>query len=244
MLEGQVALVTGGASGIGEACVRQLATLGAKVAVADRSLEMAEAVARSIGANAIAVAADVAREEDCGHMVSETLRAFGRLDIAVNNAGVGNPNRVPVAELKYEEWRYILGINLDGVFLSMRAEIPAMLERGGRIVNMASIMGSVATINAASYVTAKHGVVGVTKAAALDYAANNILINAVGPAFVDTAMFANRTPEQRSATEKLHPLGRVATSEEVAAVVCFLASPQASFITGAYYPVDGGYLAA
>mgnify|MGYP001398981234 CR=1 FL=1 len=241
-LEGKVAIVTGGASGIGAACTRVLAASGVSVMIADRNLPLAEAPAEELGAAAVEV--DVADEESCQRMVAATEKQFGRLDIAVNNAGVGNPDRSRIADLAYATWLNIVNINLNGVFLSIKAEVPAMLRGGGgSIVNIASIMGCVAVEGAASYVSAKHGVVGLTKAAALDYAPDGIRENAVGPGFVDTPMLSNRTPEQRAALDAAHPLGRIATAEEIANVVAFLASPDAAFVTGAYYTADGGYAA-
>ncbi len=243
-LASQVALVTGGGSGIGEACAKALAAGGAQVLVADISLESAQRVAREIGSSADACAADVAAEAQCDAMVAFALERFGRLDIAINNAGVGNKDRSHVADLSTASWRKVLDVNLDGVFFSMRAEIRAMqASGGGAIVNIASVMGSVAVEGASAYVAAKHGVVGLTKAAALDHAADGIRVNAVGPGYVDTAMFADRTDEQRAEVSTRHPLGRIARPEEIAAMVVWLASPVASFATGGYYPVDGGYLA-
>jgi NAD(P)-dependent dehydrogenase (short-subunit alcohol dehydrogenase family) len=241
---GRVALVTGGATGIGEACARALAAAGASVVIADLALDAAQAVASSIGSNAAAIVANVTDEAACCEMVAFAVARFGRLDIAVNNAGIGNKDRSRVADLPASSWRKVMDTNLDGVFFSIKAEIPAMIASGGgSIINMASVMGAVAVECGSAYVTAKHGVIGLTKATALDYAADNIRCNAVGPGYVDTPMLADRTDEQRAEIAGRHPLNRIATPADVAAMVTFLASPAASFVTGAYYPVDGGYLA-
>lgn len=243
-LTGKVALVTGAGSGIGEACARALAAAGARVVVSDIAADAAQRVAGEIGAAAAACAADVAIDTQCDAMVGYTLERFGRLDIAVNNAGVGNKDRSHVGDLATASWRKVLGVNLDGVFFSMRAEIRAMKAGGGgAIVNIASVMGAVAVECGSAYVAAKHGVVGLTKAAALDHAGDGIRVNAVGPGYVDTAMFADRTAEQRAEVGARHPLGRIARPDEIAAMVVWLASPAASFATGSFYPIDGGYLA-
>jgi NAD(P)-dependent dehydrogenase (short-subunit alcohol dehydrogenase family) len=241
-LTGKVALVTGGAAGIGEACARALAAAGASVVIADREIAVAQKVAVSIGG--LAIETDVSDEDSCRAMVAFAVQNYGRLDIAVNNAGVGNKDRSRVADLPASSWRKVLDTNLDGVFFSVKAEIPAMIASGGgTIINMASVMGAVAVECGSAYVTAKHGVIGLTKAAALDHAADNIRVNAVGPGYVDTPMLADRTEEQRAEIAARHPLNRIATPEDIAAMVLFLASPAAAFVTGAYYPVDGGYLA-
>jgi NAD(P)-dependent dehydrogenase (short-subunit alcohol dehydrogenase family) len=239
----RVALITGGASGIGAACARTLARSGVFIVIADQSLDTAAAVAKEIDSTAAAVQVDVSDEASCRRMVEFTIEKFGRLDVAVNCAGLGNPDRSRVGELTFESWRRLMSVNLDGVFLSMKAEIAAMLGGGGSIINISSVMGTVAVAGACAYIASNPGVVGLTKAAALDYAKDGIRVNAVAPGYVDTPMLANRSEAQRAEIASRHPLGRIAAPEEIAAVVAFLASSESSFVSGAYYTVDGGYTA-
>ena len=236
-------LVTGGGAGIGAACARRLAQRGHLVAIADQSLEAAQRLANELGPNALAIQADVSSEEDCGRMIEETLRVFGRCDFAVNNAGTGNADKSLLADVSTSEWRRLMSVNLDGMFYSLKAEIPAMLNEGGSIVNISSVMGSVATQGAGAYVASKHAVVGLTRAAALDYADAGIRVNAVGPGYVETPMLTGRSSDQLAEISARHPLNRLGSPEEIASLVAFLASDDSSFITGAYYMADGGYTA-
>jgi NAD(P)-dependent dehydrogenase (short-subunit alcohol dehydrogenase family) len=245
-LKGKVALVTGGGSGIGEACAIMLARQGAKVAVLDQNIEAAERVTEQIkssGGQANALRVDVSDELQVSAALDQVISQFGGLHIAVNNAGIGG-DQAPTAEQTVAGWRKVLSVNLDGVFFCMRNEIPAMIKSGGgSIINMASILGQVGYANAAGYVAAKHGVVGLTKSAALEYATSRIRVNSVGPGFIKTPLLSAVPQEALEPIAQLHALKRLGESKEVAALVTFLASNDASFITGNYYAVDGGYLA-
>lgn len=241
---GKVAIVTGGASGIGAAIVRDLARRGARVVVADYDLEGAAALAAEAGPGVVACRVDTADPEQVAAMVDFAVDECGRLDLAVNNAGIGGAS-APVGETALDDWRRVIDVNLHGVFYGLRYQIPAMLRAGGgAIVNMASILGAVGWRGSAGYVAAKHAIVGLTRAAALDYATRGIRVNAVGPAFIATPLIEDAMDkEARKALVGLHPVGRLGTAEEVAALTNFLLSDAASFITGSYHAIDGGYLA-
>ncbi|CAB4538947.1 unannotated protein [freshwater metagenome] len=241
--ESKVAVVTGGGSGIGAACVQLLVERGAKVLVADVDPVAAEKVASQFPDSARPFAVDVSDPQRCELMVQRAIDTWGGLHIAVNNAGIGGEQN-PIGSYSVEGWRSVLSVNLDGVFYCMRAEIPAMIESGGgSIVNMSSILGSVGFPAAGAYVSAKHGVVGLTRAAALDHAAQSIRVNAVGPGFIDTPLLSHLSPEMKAGLSGMHPRGQMGTSREVAELVAFLASDRAANITGSYYTVDGGYTA-
>jgi NAD(P)-dependent dehydrogenase (short-subunit alcohol dehydrogenase family) len=245
--EGGVALVTGAASGIGRTVAQFYAREGARVVVSDVDEKAGmETVAfiREANGDALFVKADVSSPIDCQSLVQKTVDTYGKLDYACNNAGIGGETNL-VADYSVEGWQKVIDINLSGIFYSMKYEIGAMLETGGAIVNMASILGQVGFANSSAYVAAKHGMVGLTKNAALEYARQGIRVNAVGPAFIKTPMIAalEEDPETLEQLVSLHPIGRLGTPEEVAELVIWLSSEKASFVTGSYYPVDGGYLA-
>jgi NAD(P)-dependent dehydrogenase (short-subunit alcohol dehydrogenase family) len=244
---GKVALVTGAASGIGAAIARLLASSGAKVLVADLDAAGARDVTAGIlgsGGTASAIEVNVADAIEVEAMVETATHTYGALHLAVNNAGIGGPS-APTGEYPLDGWHRIIDTNLNSVFYGMRYEIPAIIASGGgAIVNMASILGTVGFANAPAYVAAKHGVVGLTKTAAVEYAKLGIRINAIGPGFIDTPLIAKNLDESAlSYVRGLHPMGRLGTSEEVAALTAFLLSDEASFITGSYHLVDGGYVA-
>ena len=246
-LTGKAALITGAGAGIGAACALLMATRGASVLVADRDLDGAEAVVQAIqsqGGKAVAHQVDVADPTAVDDMVAATVAQFDGLDIAVNNAGVGG-TQVVVADHPLDAWRDVLSINLDGVFYCTRAEAQVMRARGGgSIVNMASILGVVGRAESVAYVAAKHGVIGLTKSAALGHAADGIRVNAVGPGYIKTPMLAaNIPPDAMAELEALHAMGRLGTPDEVAELVAWLASDASSFATGGFYPLDGGFTA-
>lgn len=245
---GKVAMVTGAASGIGRASAQFYTREGANVVVSDVDEAGGQETVQLIqdtGGEAVFVKADVAKAADCEALVGQTVARYGRLDFACNNAGIGGEPNI-TADYSIEGWQQVININLSGVFYCMKYQIPAMLDAGGGvIVNMASILGQVAFATAPAYVAAKHGIVGLTKNAAIEYAGQGIRVNAVGPGFIKTPMLEplEEDPETMQTLVSLHPLGRLGQPEEVAELVVWLSSDKASFVTGAYYAVDGGYLA-
>jgi NAD(P)-dependent dehydrogenase (short-subunit alcohol dehydrogenase family) len=242
--DGKVAIVTGGASGIGEATSVMLAERGAKVVVADLNADATNALVERIGSDkALAFALDVSDPAAVEKMVAATVKEYGALHIAVNNAGIGGA-QAPTGEYGIDDWRKVISINLDAVFYCMRYQIPEMLKTGNAsIVNIASILGSVGLANAPAYVAAKHGVVGLTKSAAWEYAQQGIRVNSVGPGFIDTPLLAQAPKELIDGIASMHASNRLGTSDEVAELITFLASDRASNMTGGYYLTDGGYTA-
>ncbi|SFH07574.1 SDR family NAD(P)-dependent oxidoreductase [Pontibacter chinhatensis] len=244
-LADKVALVTGASSGIGKAMALFYAREGAKVVVSDIAEDKGQQVVEEItrmGSEAIFVKADVSNPQDCEQLVQQTVNVFGRLDIAFNNAGIGGESN-PVGDMSIEGWQKVININLNSVFYCMHYQIRQMLQNGGgAIVNNSSILGQVGFANSSGYVAAKHGVVGLTKTGALEYASKGIRINAIGPAFINTPLITNLGEETLQALVKMHPIGRLGEAEEVAELVVWLSSPKASFVNGAYYAVDGAYL--
>jgi len=246
MLDQKVALISGAGSGIGRAMATLYAAEGAKVVVADIDEKKGEETVKLIkdaGGSALFVKANSASPEDNQSAVNRAVQEFGALHIAVNNAGIGGPIG-PTGEYPIDGWQKVIDINLSGVFYGLRYQIPAILNAGGgSIINVASILGQAGTKGSSAYVAAKHGVVGLTKSAALEYAQQNIRINSIGPGYIRTPLLDQLDDETMQALVGLHPIGRLGEAEEVANLALFLSSDKASFITGAYYPVDGGYLA-
>lgn len=249
-LVGSVALVTGGAAGIGKAAALAFAREGAKVVIADLKVDEGSAVAHAIeesGGKAIFVNADVSRADDVQELIKETVAAFGRLDCAFNNAGIEG-RLATTSECTEENFDRVIAVNLRGVWLCLRHEIQQMLRQGGggTIVNMSSVAGLVGFPNLPAYVASKHGVVGLTKSAALEYAKSGIRVNAICPGVIHTDMVdrvTGRDPAVEQQFVDLEPMGRMGTPEEIAAGAVWLCSPAASFVTGHAMAVDGGLVA-
>ncbi|MBO9153093.1 SDR family oxidoreductase [Chitinophaga sp. GCM10012297] len=246
LFSGKVAVVTGAGSGIGEATALLYAASGAKVIVSDVNEKGGNSVTeviRKAGGDAQFEKCDVSKPAECERLVNAALKHYGRLDVACNNAGIGGEQAL-IADMSVEGFDKVIAVNLASIFYCMKSQIPAMLENGGgAIVNMSSILGQVGFAHSAGYVAAKHGVVGLTQNAGIEYSARGIRVNAVGPGFIDTPLLAQAPPEMKAALVSKHPIGRLGRAEEVAELVIWLSSEKASFVTGAYYPVDGAYLA-
>jgi NAD(P)-dependent dehydrogenase (short-subunit alcohol dehydrogenase family) len=248
--ENRVALVTGGSLGIGRATAIAFAAEGAKVVVANRGIEEGEETVKIIkenGGEAIFVQTDVSSSSDVEALVKKTIDTYGRLDCAFNNAGISGSMR-PMIDLKEEDWDRVLDINLKGIWLCMKYEIPFMLEQGGgSIVNMSSVLGlGATTLGLSAYIASKHGIIGLTKAAALEYAQKGIRINAVCPGYIHTPMIdaaASRIPGFYNQIAQLHPVGRIGAPEEIAEAVLWLCSDASSFVTAHSLVIDGGLVA-
>lgn len=250
MLKEKIVIVTGAASGIGRETAKAYAKKGASVCISDvdnNGLKETEEQILKKGGNVLAITADISNENNVKKLVNTTVKKFGGLDIACNNAGVGGELNT-TADYSVEEWDRVININLRGQWLCMKYQIPEILNRGGgAIINVTSILGKVGFANAPAYVAAKHGLVGLTKTAAIEYSSKGIRVNAIAPAFIDTPMLerAGLTTdmEMKEQIIKLHPIGRLGTSREVANAIVWLTSDEASFITGHTLLVDGGYTA-
>jgi len=247
-LSGKIALVTGAGSGIGAATALLFAACGAKVVVSDINEKGGNEIVEQIkqnGGDAIFQKTDVGKPEECEQLVKKTVEVYGRLDMACNNAGIGGEAN-HIGDMSVEGWEKVVHINLSSVFYCMKYELKQMEKQGsGAIVNMASILGAVGFDSSAGYVAAKHGVVGLTQNAAIEYSAKGIRINTVAPGFIDTPLLskAGMGEDAKKTLVALHPIGRLGKPEEVAELVVWLSSDKASFVTGGYYPIDGAYLA-
>ncbi len=249
-VENKIALVTGGGSGLGRATVQALAREGAKVLVADLNLESAHETVTMVaetGGEASAFAMDVTVAAQVEAMVQMTVERYGRLDCAFNNAGI--PGKVGTSVIDYEEedWDRVIAVDLKGVWLGMKYELKQMLKQGrGVVVNTASIAGLVGSVGSSPYVASKHGVVGLTKTAALEFAQQNIRVNAVCPGVFRTPLVEKiiaELPEREELYLSAQPIGRMGRPEELAEAVVWLCSDAASFVTGHAFPIDGGYVA-
>lgn len=246
LLKNKVAIVTGAGSGIGRAIAELYAKEGAKVVVSDINEETGKETVKAIvndGGDAFFVKADTASPNDNEHLVNQAITKYDGLHIACNNAGVGGAI-APTGEYDIDEWNKVIAVNLSGVFYGCKYQIPAILSSGGgSIINMSSILGQAGFAGSPAYVAAKHGLIGLTKNITLEYADRGIRANAVGPAFIKTPLLKDMDEDTINWLVSKHPVGRLGEANEVAELVLWLSSSKASFVNGAYYPVDGGYLA-
>ncbi len=247
-LTGKVAIVTGGANGIGEACVKEMVAAGARVIFSDLNDELGQKLEQELNANGGDVRyqhSDVSKEEDVKALIQRAIDEFGRLDTIVSNAGIGNTDSTD--DLTFESWRKLMSVNLDGVFLCAKYAIQEMKKngaQGGSVINMASMLGHVGRAATAAYTASKGGIVNLTKSLALEYGPDNIRVNAVCPGYIETPLLnATLDEETQNYLASLHAFGRLGKPEEVGKAVVFLASDDSSFVTGSSLMVDGGYTA-
>lgn len=245
-MKNKTVIITGAASGIGKASAELFAKQGANVVISDIQEADGKAATESIikaGGKASFFKTDVSKPVDMEALVAFAVKTYGKLDVAVNNAGIGGELN-PIADMSIDGWQKVISINLSSLFYGMKYQIQSMLKSGGgSIVNISSILGAVGFAGSAGYSAAKHGVIGLTQTAALEYAAHNIRINAVGPGFIDTPLLKALDDEMKQQIISLHPIGRLGKSEEIAELILWLSSDKASFVNGSYHPIDGGYLA-
>lgn len=245
-MKGKTVIITGGASGIGEAAVRLFASSGANVVVSDIDSTKGNKLVneiREVDGIASFFKTDVAVAQQMEALVNYAVDTYGKLDIAVNNAGIGGEQNA-IADMSIEGWEKVISINLNSLFYGLKYQVAAMLKSGGgSIVNITSILGAVGFVGSSAYSAAKHGIIGLTQTAALEYSAKNIRINAVGPGFIDTPLLHAMDSKMKDQLISMHPIGRLGKSEEVAELILWLGSEKSSFVTGSYYPIDGGYLA-
>lgn len=245
--EKRTALVTGGASGIGLATAELIVRRGGNVVVVDLQEDAAAKAARNLGDTAAWLGGDVSTPETCERMAAEAVACFGALDAAVNCAGVNLGRGVKLADVPLDDYRRVMSVNLDGTFYSMRAEIATMLAvgRGGAIVNVGSVLSQVGRAGSAPYTASKHAILGLTRAAALEYGGDGIRVNCVGPGFIPTGLSGGASPDVAAEiVARHHAIPRAGRTEDVAEVICFLASPAAALCTGGWYAVDAGWTAA
>lgn len=245
-LKDKIAIVTGAGSGIGKAIALLFAKEGATVVVSDINDEHGNSVVEEIktaGGQSSYIRANTANPKEVEQLVTETVNQYGRLDIACNNAGIGGEQNLG-ADMSIEGWKKVMDINLNGVFYGCKYAVAQMLKNGGgAVVNVGSIHSITAVPSSVAYATSKHGVLGMTRNFGVEYAAQNIRVNAIGPGYIDTPLLDEMDPEQKKMLVDKHPIGRLGTAEEVARLVLFLSQDTTTFVNGSYFNVDGGYTA-